>query len=204
MLKPLSFFMRDLLIAASYRFNFIMQFGGIFISTLMFYFLSQLIGAGKSEQLRPYGGDYFAFVLTGIAFTDYLSVSLNSFSGQIRSAQMMGTLEALLVTPTSVPTILFSSTLYNFTFTSLRIIAYMVFGVFIFGVRLHVSSLPALAATLVLTMLSFIGIGLFSASFIIIFKQGSPVNWIMSVASGLLGGVLYPVSVLPSWLQPYS
>jgi len=203
-LKPASFLIRDFLIAVSYRFNFVLQFGGIFISTLMFFFLSRLIGSGVSDQLRPYGGDYFAFVLVGIAFVDYLSVSLNSFSSQIRSAQMMGTLEALLVTPTSVSSILFSSSLYNFTFTSLRIIVYMVFGVFIFGVTLHFTSLTALAVIIVLTILSFIGIGLFSAAFIIIFKQGSPINWVMSIGSGLLGGVLYPVSVLPSWLQPYS
>ncbi len=204
MMKPLSFFVRDFLIAVSYRFNFILQFVSIFITTLMFFFLSELIGSGVSNQLQAYGGDYFAFVLVGIAFVDYLSVSLNSFSSQIRSAQTMGTLEALLVTPTSVPAILLSSSLYNFTFTSLRIIVYMVFGVLIFGVSLQFTSLTALAVIIALTILSFIGIGLFSAAFIIVFKQGSPINWFISIASGLLGGVLYPVSVLPSWLQPYS
>jgi ABC-2 type transport system permease protein len=45
---------------------------------------------------------------------------------------------------------------------------------------------------------------LISAVFILIFKQGSPFNWLIGTASGLLGGILYPVSVLPSWLQPYA
>jgi ABC-2 type transport system permease protein len=203
-LKPASFIIRDFLIDVSYRFNFVLQFVSIFITTLMFFFLSELIGSGVSNQLRAYGGDYFAFALVGIAFVDYLSVSLSSFSSQIRSAQTMGTLEALLVTPTSVPSILFSSCLYNFTFTSLRIIVYMLVGVLIFGVRLHFTSLTALAVITLLTILSFIGIGLFSAAFIIVFKQGSPLNWVMNISAGLLGGVIYPVSVLPSWLQPYS
>jgi ABC-2 type transport system permease protein len=204
MLKPLSFLKRDFLTAISYRLNFFMQISGIFISTLMFFFLSRLIGKGVSVQLQPYGGDYFAFVIIGVAFTDYLSVSLSSFAGEIRNAQMMGTLEALLVTPTSVPAILFSSSLYNFTFTSIRILIYILFAISIFGMKLHVTSLSALVVIMVMTMLSFIGIGLFSAAFIIVFKQGSPINWIIGTASGLLGGVLYPVSVLPSWLKPFA
>ena len=93
--------------AASYRLKFILNIGGIFLSTVMYFFLSRLIGKGIDNQLVPYGGDYFSFVLIGIAFTDYLAVSLGSFAGQIRNAQLHGTLEALLVTPTSVPTILF-------------------------------------------------------------------------------------------------
>lgn len=142
-------------------------------------------------------------MLIGVAFADYLSVSLGSFSSQIRSAQMMGTLEALLVTPTSISTILFSSTLYNFSFTSVRVILYLITGVFVFGLNLHFTSLSAFLLVMVLTILAFSGIGLLSAAFIIVFKQGSPINWIVGTASGLLGGVFYPVSVLPSWLKPY-
>jgi len=203
-MKFLAFLKRDFLIDVSYKLKFLLQVGGIFISTLMLFFLSRLVGAGVANQMEPYGGNYFAFVLIGVAFTDYLSVSLGSFSGQIRSAQMMGTLEALLVTPTSVPAILFSSTLYNFSFTSLRVLLYLTIGILLFGLKLHVTSLLAFTVIMVLTILSFAGIGLLSAAFIIVFKQGSPVSWLMGTASGLLGGVLYPITVLPSWLKPYA
>jgi ABC-2 type transport system permease protein len=203
-MKPLAFLKRDLLIDLSYRFRFVLQIAGIFISTLMLFFLSRLVGTGVANQMAPYGGDYFAFVLIGVAFTDYLSVSLGSFSGQIRSAQMMGTLEALLVTPTPISTILFSSTLYNFSFTSVRVILYLIIGVFVFDLNIYLTSLPAFFLIMVLTILAFSGIGLLSAAFIIVFKQGSPLSWVLGAASGLLGGVFYPVAVLPSWLKPYA
>lgn len=202
LIKPLAFLKRDFLIDISYRLNFLLQIVGIFISTLMFFFLSRLVGSGIANQLEPYGGDYFAFLLIGVAFTDYLSVSIGSFASQIRNAQVMGTLEALLVTPTSVPAILFSSSLYNFSFTSLRVILYLTFGVLIFGLKLHVTSLFAFMVIMTLTILAFAGIGLLSAAFIIVFKQGNPISWLIGVASGLLGGVIYPVTVLPSWLKP--
>ncbi len=108
------------------------------------------------------------------------------------------------MTPTSVPTILFSSSLYSFSFTSLRVILYLAFGVLIFGLKLHVTSLFAFLVIMSLTMLAFSGIGLLSAAFIIVFKQGSPIGWLVGTASGLLGGVFYPVAVLPSWLEPYA
>ena len=204
MMKPLAFLKRDFLLDISYKFSFLLQVAGIFVSSLTFFFLSRLVGAGVANQMEPYGGNYFSFVLIGIAFTDYLSVSLGGFSSQIRSAQIMGTLEALLVTPTSVSTILFSSTLYDFFFTSIRVIAYLVIGVLIFGMDLHLVSLPAFFVVMILTILAFAGIGLLSAAFIIVFKQGSPISWVMGTASGLLGGVFYPISVLPSWLIPFA
>lgn len=61
--KPLAIFKRDFLIAISYRFKFVMQLVGILVSSLMFFFLSRLVGTGMENQLAPYGGDYFAFVL---------------------------------------------------------------------------------------------------------------------------------------------
>jgi ABC-2 type transport system permease protein len=202
--KPFAFIKRDFLTATSYRLKFFLQIIGILVSTLMFFFLSRLIGKGVTNQLEPYGGDYFAFVLIGIALSDYLIVSLNSFSSQIRNAQIMGTLEALLVTPTSVITILISSSLYNFLFTSLRVILYLLIGVLLFSLKLHVISFFAFVIIMVLTIMAFTGIGLLSAAFIIIFKEGSPINLMMSTASGLLGGVLYPINVLPSWLKPFA
>ncbi len=202
--KTAAIFKRDFLIAISYRFKFVMQLAGILVSTLMFFFLSRLVGKGMENQLAPYGGDYFAFVIIGVAFGDYLTISLGSFATEIRNGQVLGTLEALLVTPTSIETILFSSCLYNFSFTSLRIFLYLLVGTLLFGMQLHVSSLPAFLIVFLLTILSFSGIGLISAAFIVVFKQGSPITWIMGTASGLIGGVLYPISVLPSWLEPYS
>lgn len=202
--KPLAIFKRDFLIATSYRLKFFMQIIGILVSSLMFFFLSRLVGTGMENQLAPYGGDYFSFVLIGVAFGDYLTLSLSSFSAEIRNAQVLGTLEALLVTPTSVATILFSSCIYNFSFTSIRIFLYLIAGVMLFGLQLHITSLPAFFIIFILTILAFSGIGLMSAAFIIVFKQGSPINWLMTTSAGLIGGVLYPVSVLPSWLEPYS
>lgn len=204
--KPMAFLKKDFLLEISYRFSFFLQFGGIFFSVVMFYFVAELIGEAPSVQqsLSRYGGDYFSFVLIGIAFSNFLAVGLGSFSTSIRGEQMMGTLEAMLVTPTRLSTIILSSSQWSFAFTSLRVGMYLLLGAVFFGVDFsNAKVLPALAA-LVLTVIAFSSLGIISASFIMIFKRGDPIAWIISTSSTLLGGVYYPISILPEWLQGFS
>lgn len=202
--KPLAFLKKDFIIALNYKFSFVMEFFGVFFSVSVFYFLSQTFGKGISTYLEPYGGDYFSFVLIGIAFSDYLHVSLSSFSEQLRQAQLQGTLEAILVTPTSLSTIVFSSSLYPFFFASFSVIIYFVFGAAVFGFPLGNANIPAAVLILILSIISLSGLGILSAAFIMVFKKGSPIEWLLSSLSMLLCGTFYPVSVLPFWLQKFS
>lgn len=202
--KPLAFLWRDIIEDTSYKLSFFMQFVSIFISTAMFYFFSKLLGDAGTSYLKPYGGNYFSFVLIGIAFYSYLSVSMKSLSDTIREGQMLGTLEALLVTQTEIPTIIISSSLYSFIWATFKVAVYLLLGVYAFGVDLGNANLIGAAIVLILTIISFGSLGIISASFIMVLKRGDPVNWIFSSVSGLIGGLYYPVSVLPDWLQKLS
>lgn len=208
--KPLAFLKKDFLTEISYRFSFVLQFMSIFFSVVMFYFVAQLLGESPTlqQKLGDYGGDasqsYFAFVLIGIAFSNYLSVGLTSFSSSIRAEQMIGTLEAMLVTPTRLSNIVVSSSLWSFAFTSIQVAVYLLIGGLFFGVDFgNANPLPALTA-LILTVIAFSSLGIISASFIMIFKRGDPIAWVIATSSTLLGGVYYPITILPEWLQTLS
>ncbi len=202
--KPVAFLVRDFKLATSYRLQFFLQGAGIFLTTLMFSLFSNLLSGQNISFLQPYGGDFFSFVIVGIAFSDYLVSSTNTFAGEIRAAQVVGTLESLLVTPTSIMTILFSSYMYTLLATSLRIVWYFILGAWVFGVHFQAVGPGTVLLTFLLSLLPFYGLGLLSATFILVFKQGSPISGLIAVSSGLLGGVLYPVAVLPGWLKPIS
>ena len=117
---------------------------------------------------------------------------------------MLGTLEALLVTQTEIPTIIISSSLYSFIWASFKVAVYLLLGVYAFGSNLGNANLLGAAIVLILTIISFGSLGIISASFVMVLKRGDPVSWIFSSVSGLLGGLYYPVSVLPDWLQRFS
>jgi ABC-2 type transport system permease protein len=197
----LAFLKRDLLIAWSYRLKFLGQLGGIVCTTCVFFFLGKLISPQHVAQLSVYGGDYFAFSLIGLAFADYMLVSVNGFADEIRKGQVEGTFEALLASPVPPLTILFSSSLSSFLFTTLRVFLYLGLGVVFFDMRWHLESPLLFGLVFLLTVLSFWGIGLLSAAFVILFKQTSPINRVLGPLAGVLGGVMFPVQLLPHWLE---
>jgi ABC-2 type transport system permease protein len=47
----------------------------------------------------------------------------------------------------------------------------------------------------------FIAIGIISASALIVFKRGDPVNWLVIQLSHVFGGILFPIALLPRWAQ---
>jgi len=195
------FLQRDLRTQVSYRLSFLLQLVGIFFSVTSYYFVGQVFGMQTNPYLAAYGGDYFSFVLIGIAFLGYQSVALYGFSNVVQSAQTTGTLEAMLTTPTRLSTILLGSSAWNFIFTSFRVMLYLLAGTLFFGARFTSANWGAALLVLLLTVTSLSAIGILSASFIMIYKRGSPINFLISSVSLLLGGVYYPVEVLPAPLQ---
>jgi ABC-2 type transport system permease protein len=204
LIKIFAFVKRDFQNEISYRISFLLQIFGIFINVSVFFFLSKLLGSAQMPQLAEYSGNYFAFVLIGIAFTNYMGVALNSLSSSIREGQIMGTLEALLVTQTEIPTIIISSSVYGFLFTTLRVIIFIVIGVLFYGLDLSRANYAGAVIILLISIFAFSSFGILSASFVMVLKKGDPVASTFSGISWLLGGVYYPVSILPSWLKPFS
>ncbi len=202
--KIIAFIKRDFAIEVSYRLSFILRLGRIFTTVLTFYFISRLFGKGASVHLADYGGEYFPFVLIGIAFSEYLMTSLRSFSQTLRHEQMMGTLEAMLATPTKVSTIIIGASIWDFVFTSIGVIIYLLLGVFFFGLDLSNMNWIGAAIILILTIIAFSSIGIISASFILVLKRGDPLAWFMGIVSGLLGGVYFPIEIMPKFLQFFS
>ena len=199
--KPLIFLWRDIIEDTSYKLSFAMRIIGICSSTLVYFFLSKLCADVGTPYLAPYGGNYFSFVLIGVAFFSYLGVSVQSVSGSIREGQTLGTLEALLVTQTEIPTIIVSSSLYGFLWATAEVAAYLFLGVVVFGIDVRQANLAGALLILCLTIISFTSVGIMSASFVMVLKRGDPVAWIFTGLSALLGGLYYPVTVLPQWLQ---
>jgi len=202
--KPYAIIKKEFLTATSYKFDFTFRLLGIWLSIFIYYFISKLINPALSKDLQPYGGDYFLFVIIGTAFSGYLSVGLDSFSNSIREAQLMGTLEAILVTRTRFTTVLVYQALWNFLFASLHIVAYLGFALLFLNVHLENPNWPAALVILFLTILVFSSLGIISGSFILVLKKGTPVNWVINSVSRFMGGVYYPISVLPLWCRKLS
>jgi len=199
--KLLAFLKKDFLITLSYRFAVLLHFFGMFVWLFMFYFIGQTFTGSISPHLERYGGSYFAYVLVGIAVSSFVSVGLESFAEEVRGAQVEGTLEALLSTPTSIYTILVGNSLWSFAVSLVVSILFLAGGCLFLGLQILPLNAAAALVVLATTFLAFLAIGMLSAGFIMIFKQGNPVGALFGTSSYFLGGVLFPVEVLPEPFQ---
>lgn len=199
--KAWAFVKKDFRTDVSYRIAFLGQLVFTFFMVAAFYFFARMIGKNAIPSLAPYGGEYFPFVLVGVAFSSYLDVSIRSFADTIRSAQVLGTLEALIATPTPPWQIVVLSTIYSFVATSMRVVVTLAIGVFAFGVHFSNANWPGALLVLLLSIVCFSFLGVLSASAVLAFKRADPSGWLVQGLSYLLGGVYYPISVLPGWAQ---
>jgi len=195
-----AFLRRDFKIAVSYRAGFVMQIAGIFVAVPLFYFMGGLVDGAKPKALEAYGGSYFGFLIIGVALLDYLTVSLRSFSNSVRESQLTGTLEIVLLSPTSLTEVLFYSSLWFFLFTSIRFVLYLVAGA-LFNLDLANANLLGALSMLVLSVLSFIPFGIGTAALVMLIKRGDALNTMIAGASMFFGGVLFPVTSMPDWMQ---
>jgi ABC-2 type transport system permease protein len=197
------FVVRDAKMAASYRLQFFFQIAGVFSVSVTFYFLAWMMRRveGNIATLTKYGGTYFGFVIIGAAMSTYLDSSLRTFATAIRTAQITGTLEAMLTTRARIGSIIAGSGLYTLAFTTLRTLLYFVFAGTLFELPLHLDTWPEATLVMALTVLSTLALGIFAAGFIVWFKQGDPITTAISGLSWLLSGILYPKEILPLWVQ---
>jgi len=199
--KMAAFLLRGWLTEISYRTAFVLDLGSAVMLIATVYFLARVIGANPNNPyLSAYGGDYMAFVVVGIVFQLLVTTSLAAFSRTVRDEQIMGTLEFLFLSDTPLWRVLTYAALWDFAWTWLITAITLGVAIFAFGVRLHANFVAA-GVVLALTVLALAGVGLASAGVILVTKRGDPVTWFVGIASGFLGGVMFPIEVLPGWLR---
>jgi ABC-2 type transport system permease protein len=193
--KAWAFLKLGLLTDISYKLSFAFQALDILLGIAAFYFLARLLG-----EKTPQGYESFPFILIGMAVNGYMTTSLVCFAEGIRGDQLMGTLKAVLTTRTSPLALILLSSLYPFVRAAVDAGLYLVGGM-LFGLSFEQVNFPAALLCFLVSLPAFSGIGILSATFTLVFKRGDPLLWLFGSLSWLLGGVFYPLEVLPPLLQ---
>ena len=195
------FFLRDLRIARTYRSPFVLEVIEALFAAAMFFYVARFVDSPELRASLPQGKSYFAYALVGFVFFDYLSAAMDTFDQTLMEARDAGTLEPLLVTQVTLPVILVGSALYPFVSTTLRIAVYLGWGAVLFGFPLSAANWISVTMVIFATLLAFSALGIFSASYLLLFKRGNPAKWFILGISSVVGGMLFPITILPDWLQ---
>ena len=192
-----AFLARDFRLSTSYRLAFLLSVGRSMLPLLVLYLPAQLMGDVAST--REFGG-FLPFSVIGLGTMNFFMASYGSFANSLRSEQSMGTLEALLMSPVSVPTLVLASASWGFLASIAGAVVFIGGGSLLYDIALP-GSFALAFLIVVLTTLVFVSIGVFSASFAMVWKRGDPFGPLISATFFLLGGIIYPPKILPSWLS---
>lgn len=200
----LAFLARDARIRLSYRLEAAIYALSVLLHAGTFYFVARMLGKAAVPALADYGGDYYPFVLVGIAFSAYQAAGLRAFTRSLREEQCLGTLEQVLASPARIPVLLLAWAQWDFLYATAEVLLYLLLGAGLFGLSFGRCNPSAAFCVLLPALAAFMGLGLLSAAFVMRFKRGDPVAWLLGAASELLGGVYFPVILLPPWLKAFS
>lgn len=196
-----AFVRRDLRIAMSYRMGAMVAVLGLAAQAVVFSFIGKLV---DPSRLPMYGGTratYMEFVAIGIGLNLVVALMLNQVATAIRTEQMIGTLESLLVTPTAIATIQAGSAAFDLLFVPVRLGVFLALIGLLFGLDFHASGIVPAVVILVAFLPFLWGLGLLSAGAILTFRRGVGALTVGATMLGLASGAFFPLALLPHWLQ---
>jgi ABC-2 type transport system permease protein len=187
---------RDLRIYLSYRTRLASQALTALFSLTLFYYVSRLVHV----RGFPSPASYFGFVVVGIAMVSVL-YSCFSISELVRQELVAGTFDRLLLSPFGAVRGVFAMALFPLAYSFVLAALTLGLGCALFGLSLHWQTVPLALPVALLALLAFLPFGLLFAALTILVKQGSVgTSWVIALLS-IVGGLYFPVSLLPHWLR---
>lgn len=145
--------------------------------------------------------EYVGFVVLGGAMTAFWMNVLWSMSSQLYWEKEQGNLALYIMAPNSLMAVLLGMALGGLFATTLRAVVILVLGSLLFDVHFAVGSLPALAATFVLTMTALYGLGMMTASlFLLLSREAWHLSNLAQEPVYLLSGFYFPIKSLNFWV----
>jgi ABC-2 type transport system permease protein len=195
-----AFLRRDYRVVRSYRFPFVLDtFFGI-LQLAVSYFIAQTFLDVGSEDL---GGapDYFSFAAIGIVMALVVEAAAEGLAEKVRFEQTSGSLEALMAQPVGVVQLCAGLASFPFAFAMVRSVFYLSIAAVWMGLDLGKTDWLGLAVVFLLGATALAGLGIAAAAAVLVFKRGETLSGVLLFAMTLISGSVFPVGVLPEWLQ---
>jgi len=196
-----AFVKRGFLQASSYRLNFVGTYLGGILTVIFMAVLARFFAGANPGALAPYEGDYYTFLLIGVAFARYLSLGLRHFGRELEHELAAGTVEPVMVTATPPGLALLGPSLWILIEGLVLMALQLVLGAVFFGADFSRANWPAALVLAALTLLALNCWGVLSAAFVISFKRADPLSWLVDITIFMLAGVYFPVQILPPVLR---
>jgi ABC-2 type transport system permease protein len=191
---------RDALVFASYRTMFLSRILSAVFTLVTFYYISRLVQVGSFDE----SSDYFAFVVIGLFILQVLTSTLAGGPTAVRQELVAGTFERFLVSP-------FGAVGGAVALLAFPLLLALVMGAFtiaiagaFFGLPVEWSTAPLAVPVALLGAAAFIPFALAFVAAVVAFKYSLSGTQFVVAAMAIVGGLYFPVTLLPDWVEPLS
>ena len=198
--RSLAFFKKDLINQTSYRLSFFLNILSIFIAVYVFFIFSKLF-EGSNNYLEKFGNNYFFFLIIGISISDVVLRISSVINTEVRNYQLTGMFEEIMNLKAPILELLSYSFIYPIVFSIFRLLIFLLFAVIFFDLPLDFTNIGLIMFAISLTLISCIGIAYIAGAYALAFKKGNPLSAINQLSVMILGGVFFPTTILPDWLN---
>lgn len=191
---------RDFLVIRSYRLAFGLDlFFGV-LDLTMYFFISRTFEGASSVSLHG-APSYFAFAAVGLILGAVIDATSVSVASRLREEQLTGTLEALATQPVTRLELCVGLVSFPFVFASIRAALYLLVASFWMDLDVSAMSWPGVAVMLLVSAFALAPLGILAGAVVLVVKRGVLLVGMLVSAMAILGGAVFPIAVLPGWLE---
>jgi len=170
--------------------------------TLILVFMYLVITQGETDNA------YFSYMYVGNAMFMYAAEVLFGITWVIHDdREHYMTLKQVYIAPVNFYAYVFGRGAIKIAVTSFGVVLTLAFGILVLGVGIDVFAMdiPLLVSSLVLGLLfiSVVGLALGGVSFLTA-KHSEGINDGVAGMFAVFSGVLFPLTILPAWMHPFS
>jgi len=195
-----AFVRRDFRTALTYRLSLVSTLLASVFTLISFKFIAKLVHGGAFAGSTV---AYFRYVVVGLALGGVLDAGMGRPASAARSDQVQGTLELLTTQPLSPMGL-------GLGWAAFPLLEAMVTSLLILliatplGFRADQPNVGVALLTLALSAVVFGALGMLTAAIVLAVQQAVQVTHFATAVLSLLSGVLFPIALLPGWLQVVS
>lgn len=183
----------------SYRLRFMQSIVGASLAVIPVFFVARALQPTMAKTVANEGGDFFAFLVVGFVVLSLVGACVDLLPSQVGGDIGNGFFEALLGAPAGIPSVLLGLVSYSLVFTLVRG-CIMIVVASAMGAHFAFARLPDVILIVTLLTVAHLGVGLLATAAVVAFRTSFNLPQYVMMASGFLGGVYWPTSVLPSWI----
>lgn len=189
--------------AISYRLRFFVSILSLIVMIVPLFFVARAVQPVMGPVIQNEGVHYFAFLIVGLFATSVVASCVYALPEAISADLNSGFFEAVVSTPAGAGHVAVGLSGFAILRNTLRGATLVAAGALL-GINVVWTRLPEALVIVLFIALAHFGIGLMAGALVVAFRTSAAIPQAVLLASGLLGGVYYPTTVIPSWIQNVS